>query len=183
MRSHIPFSQRKNCTSIAGTARFSSLRTHIGVHQTRRDEMEALLYGIRHLAYGQLPWSGLTFTDKKEKHRVMHERKTATTLAELWGTLPEELPESFTLVRGLEFAEAPPSSPPPLKKVAKGFVFYLFIFGLRSRWEVRPPAPAGTEGLRRFGRRALEADKAALRFPSRDAGRAQGVAAAGGLEE
>lgn len=105
---HVPFSQKKNCSSIAGTARFSSLLTHKGVHQTRRDEMEALLYGIRHLAYGQLPWSGLSFSDKKEKHRKMHEMKTATSSADLWGSLPPELPEAFALVRALEFAESPP---------------------------------------------------------------------------
>jgi serine/threonine protein kinase len=42
--------------SLAGTPRYASLAAHRGLEQSRRDDLESLLYVLLHLARGALPW-------------------------------------------------------------------------------------------------------------------------------
>jgi serine/threonine protein kinase len=44
--------------NITGTAEFASLNTHRGVTQSRRDDIESLVYSMIFLAKGELPWIG-----------------------------------------------------------------------------------------------------------------------------
>jgi len=50
---HIPYKEKKG---MVGTARYVSLNTHLGIEQSRRDDLEAIGYLIIYLFNGRLPW-------------------------------------------------------------------------------------------------------------------------------
>jgi len=101
---HIPFKQGKRLT---GTVRYTSLNTHLGCEQGRRDDIEGIAYVLIYLMKGVLPWQGLQAKSRNEKYRLIMQRKTDVSIEELCTGLPTQLGHFLRYARSLRFEEAP----------------------------------------------------------------------------
>jgi len=101
---HIPYRENKNLT---GTARYASINTHLGIEQSRRDDMESLGYVLMYFLRGSLPWQGLKAGTKNLKYARISDKKMATAVEVLCRDFPEEFVAYFHMVRGLRFDERP----------------------------------------------------------------------------
>lgn len=69
---------RDNRLSFAGTARYCSINTQLGVEQSRRDDMEAIFYILIYIIRGYLPWQGVKALDRKDKFEKIMVAKVTT---------------------------------------------------------------------------------------------------------
>ncbi|KAI8340040.1 kinase-like domain-containing protein [Chlamydoabsidia padenii] len=101
---HIPYREQKNLT---GTPRYASINTHLGIEQSRRDDLESLGYILIYFSRGQLPWQGIRARTKKEKYDRIMEKKMTTTTEVLCQGLHPEFSIYLNYVRSLGFEDNP----------------------------------------------------------------------------
>ncbi|KAG0320146.1 serine/threonine protein kinase [Dissophora globulifera] len=101
---HIPYRENKNLT---GTARYASINTHLGVEQSRRDDLESLSYVMMYFCRGSLPWQGLKAATKKQKYDRIMEKKMTTSTDILCRGFPQEFAIYLNYVRSLRFDDKP----------------------------------------------------------------------------
>lgn len=102
--SHIPYRENKNLT---GTARYASINTHLGIEQSRRDDMESLAYVLMYFNLGALPWQGLRAGTKRQKYEKISEKKMSTSIDQLCRTYPSEFATYLNYCRALRFDDKP----------------------------------------------------------------------------
>ena len=82
---HIPF--RENMP-LAGTVRYTSINSHFGFEQSRRDDIESLAYVLIYLLKGKLPWQKLKGCNKKDKYNKIMYMKMSVPVEILCKNLP-----------------------------------------------------------------------------------------------
>merc|ERR1712046_39965 len=125
---HIPYRENKNLT---GTARYASINTHLGIEQSRRDDLEALGYVLMYFLRGSLPWQGLKANTKKEKYEKIMEKKMSTPVEVLCKHFSSEFVTYLNYCRSLRFEDRPDYA--YLRRLLKEFFFqegfqYDFVF-------------------------------------------------------
>ncbi len=111
---HIPY---KNNKRLTGTARYASINTHLGIEQSRRDDLEGICYVVTYFLRGNLPWQGMTARNKNDKYRKIMDTKIGTSLDVLCKGLPgrsvvgnwlvDEFQTMLKYCRSLKFEEDP----------------------------------------------------------------------------
>ena len=104
-KEHIPYAGDRE---LVGTARYVSINTHLGVEQSRRDDLESIGYVLVYLLKGSLPWQGCRVKNEHEKYEKIAEKKMATSFNSLCEGLPSEFVQYFETVRNLGFTDEPP---------------------------------------------------------------------------
>ena len=101
---HIMYRENKHLT---GTPRYASINNHLGIEQSRRDDLESLGYVFMYFLRGSLPWQGLRANTKKQKYQKIMEKKMATPVDLLCKGFPDEFRIYFEYCRALRFADKP----------------------------------------------------------------------------
>ena len=103
-KEHIPYKEGKN---ITGTVKFASIYTHLGIEQSRRDDLESLGYMFIYFLKGNLPWTEIKGKNKKEKYLKIKEKKIEVTPNIICSDLDNVYKLYFEYVRNLQFDEKP----------------------------------------------------------------------------
>ena len=101
---HIAYRENKNLT---GTARYASINTHLGIEQSRRDDLESMGYVLMYFLRGSLPWQGLKAIIKKVKYEKISDKKISTPIEVLCKGFPQEFVTYFHYCRSLRFDDKP----------------------------------------------------------------------------
>merc|ERR1711902_93670 len=82
----------------AGTAMYMSINTHMGIEQSRRDDLESIGYMLIFLMngkLGKLPWQGLKVKTKQERFKLTCDLKKSTKIKDLCKNCPSEFKEKM----------------------------------------------------------------------------------------
>jgi len=125
---HIPYRENK---ALTGTARYASVNTHLGIEQSRRDDLEAVGYVLMYFCRGSLPWQGLKANSKKEKYEKIMEKKMSTPVEVLCKHFSGEFTTYLNYCRSLRFEDRPDYA--YLRRLLKDLFFregyqYDFVF-------------------------------------------------------
>ncbi|XP_022758455.1 casein kinase 1-like protein 9 [Durio zibethinus] len=155
---HIPYRENKNLT---GTARYASVNTHLGVEQSRRDDLESLGYVLMYFLRGSLPWQGLKAGTKRQKYDKISEKKVSTPIEVLCKSYPSEFVSYFHYCRSLRFEDKPDYS--YLKRLFRDlFIREGYQFDYVFDWTVLkyPQIGGSSRGRHSSGRAGLAAGPA-----------------------
>jgi len=103
-RVHIPYRENKQLT---GTPRYASINAHLGIEQSRRDDLESLGYVLLYFLRGSLPWQGLKAPNKKRKYKLISDTKLGTSLEHLCRGVPDEFRMYMEYCKALRFTDKP----------------------------------------------------------------------------
>jgi serine/threonine protein kinase len=139
---HIPYRENRH---LVGTVRYASINAHLGVEQSRRDDIESIGYVLAYFFLGRLPWQSKQDKIKAPVNKIM-EKKLITPPEILCKRMPMEFAYYFHYCKNLKFEDRPDYT--TLKclfadllssriKLENEFVFDWFDDGNLNRKEVK----------------------------------------------
>lgn len=130
---HILYRENK---SLTGTARYASVYTHLGIEQSRRDDLESLGYVLMYFCRGSLPWQGLKAHTKNQKYERISDKKMSTSVESLCRGFPSEFATYLNYTRSLRFADRPDYA--YLRKLFRDlFLREGYVYDLQFDWTER----------------------------------------------
>tara|TARA_B110000208_G_scaffold189674_2_gene251758 strand:- start:2764 stop:3681 length:918 start_codon:yes stop_codon:yes gene_type:complete len=103
-KTHIEYRTDKNFT---GSFRYSSIRNHKGIEQSRRDDLESIGYMLLYFLKKKLPWQGLKGSTKKKRSINIYNVKSSVSLEDLCADVPREFFLYMKYCRFLHFKMEP----------------------------------------------------------------------------
>ncbi|KAF6986865.1 hypothetical protein CFC21_004572 [Triticum aestivum] len=104
-KKHIPY--RENMMGLQGTPRYASINNHLGIEQSRRDDLESVGYMLLYFLRGSLPWQDADAGNHRETHDMIKDMKIATSPEELCRRHPAEFASYLIYCRSLGFEDEP----------------------------------------------------------------------------
>ena len=98
---HIPYREGR---LFVGTHRYASINAHLGLEQSRRDDLMTIGYVLIYFLKGVLPWQGITGKDKIYK---LVQKKIQIPNDVLCNGLPNEFLHYLNYCKNLKFEERP----------------------------------------------------------------------------
>nr|XP_009803014.1 PREDICTED: casein kinase I isoform delta-like [Nicotiana sylvestris] len=95
------------------------MNTHLGIEQSRRDDLESLGYVLMYLLRGSLPRQGFKASTKEQKYEKIREKKVSTSIEDLCRGYPTEFALYFQYCRSLQFEEEPDYREQKLYRLSK----------------------------------------------------------------
>ncbi|XP_024382400.1 uncharacterized protein [Physcomitrium patens] len=103
-KEHIPCRSEKD---LVGTARYASIGNHLGLEQSRKDDLESLGYVFVYLLKGSLPWENIKAETREEKHERIMKMKIAMCAEMICEGLPSQFGKFLQVTRALPFQAEP----------------------------------------------------------------------------
>lgn len=92
---------------LVGTAYYVSINTHLGEQQSRRDDVESIMYMLIRFIIGTLPWQGAKIKSVEERNEYITQKKIQVSLDALCEGAPSEFKTVLSEIRKLRFDDAP----------------------------------------------------------------------------
>ena len=134
---HLPYKEHRPLT---GTTRYASINNHLGIEQSRRDDLESIGYVMLYFIKKRLPWQGCQGSTKQAKYNKILEKKLLISLDSLCKDLPLEFQIYLKYVRNLRFDERPNYE--FLKGLFIDLLFSLYSKDFYFDWTLRYPDDA-----------------------------------------
>jgi serine/threonine protein kinase len=96
-----------NNRGFVGTPRYASKNAHLGISQSRRDDVESIGYLSLFFMTGKLPWQNIKVKDKVQKHNILHQYKNSMSIEKICEGLPYEFAQYLGYTRNLAYNQSP----------------------------------------------------------------------------
>ncbi|KAJ6228390.1 casein kinase 1-like protein [Anaeramoeba flamelloides] len=126
----------RNKRDLVGTVRYSSINTHLGIEQSRRDDLESLGYMLVYFLRGRLPWQGFKASSNKERNEKICDKKVVTPLRVLCDGLPIEFHQYLDYCKNLSY-EDQPNYALLRYKFRKLFLSKNYIYDYEYDWKIK----------------------------------------------
>lgn len=103
-KAHIPYLEGQK---MKGTARYTSINSHLKISLSRRDDLESLAYCIIYFYKGYLPWQIVKSKSENERYQQIMDMKIELERYSFFYELPENMKTFLQYVKHLEFEETP----------------------------------------------------------------------------
>lgn len=92
---------------FCGTERYASISAHKRYTQSRKDDLQSILYTIVYIYKGSLPWQGIKNSNRSKRLKIVLKKKQETPVSELCKGMPREFEVLGRYIDSIDFDEKP----------------------------------------------------------------------------